>query len=304
MIDGAQESGDYAKEMGDYARDQARQLQSVVVIPAGETLPPEERTNGTIYFAVQDDGSTRIEDHTGALFSPATSAGAVEGLAAVATTGKYSSLSGTPGTATQSQRGLMAPADKTKVDHLKAVATSGLYKDLAGVPGEATSTAAGFMAAADKSKLDSLGIVKTTISSAVSTGGTTFHYTETTLRFGGAVPLQISIKRTTAYSQVNVTGSSGVALSPLISPGAWHKPFAEFFGGSLTAGTPAASHGLQDTYTMPSKEDAGSMYICWPTQISSGSTAVEWTAVGYGLYDPVASASATPLKDTPDKGVN
>lgn len=303
VIDGAQESGDYAKEMGDYARDQARQLQSVVVIPAGETLPPEERTNGTVYFAVQDDGSTRIEDHTGALFSPATSAGAVEGLAAVATTGKYSSLSGTPGTATQSQRGLMAPEDKTKVDQLKTVATSGLYKDLVGVPGEATSTVAGFMAAADKSKLDSLGIVKTTISSAVSTGGTTFHYTETTLRFGGAVPLQISIKRTTAYSQVNVTGSSGVALSPLISPGAWHKPFAEFFGGSLTAGAPAASHGLQDTYTMPSKEDAGSMYICWPTQIGSGSTAVEWTAVGYGLYDPVSSASATLLKDAPDKGV-
>ena len=303
VIDGAQESGDYAKEMGDYARDQARQLQSVVVIPAGETLPPEERTNGTIYFAVQDDGSTRIEDHTGALFSPATSAGAVEGLAAVATTGKYSSLSGAPGTATQSQRGLMAPEDKTKVDQLKTVATSGLYKDLVGVPGEATSTVAGFMAAADKSKLDSLGIVKTTISSAVSTGGTTFHYTETTLRFGGTVPLQISIKRTTAYSQVNVTSSSGVALSPLISPGAWHKPFAEFFGGSLTAGTPAASHGLQDTYTMPSKEDAGSMYICWPTQISSGSTAVEWTAVGYGLYDPVSSESATPLKDAPDKGV-
>lgn len=55
-------------------------------------------------------------------------------LAAVATSGDYSDLTGTP--------------------NLAPVATTGDYDDLTNTPGNATTSAAGFMSAADKTKLD------------------------------------------------------------------------------------------------------------------------------------------------------
>lgn len=73
-------------------------------------------------------------------------------LAAVATSGAYSDLTGTPNLAPVATTGDYE--DLTNTPNLATVATSGSYNDLTNKPSNATTSAAGFMSAADKTTVD------------------------------------------------------------------------------------------------------------------------------------------------------
>jgi hypothetical protein len=82
------------------------------------------------------DSVTSVAGRTGAVV---LSAGDVGGLAAVATSGAYSDLSGTPTLATVATSG--AYSDLSGTPTLAAVATSGAYSDLSGTPTLGTAAA-------------------------------------------------------------------------------------------------------------------------------------------------------------------
>jgi predicted ThiF/HesA family dinucleotide-utilizing enzyme len=82
------------------------------------------------------DSVTSVAGRTGAVV---LSAGDVSGLAAVATTGAYSDLSGTPSLAAVATTG--AYSDLSGTPTLATVATSGAYSDLSGLPTLGTAAA-------------------------------------------------------------------------------------------------------------------------------------------------------------------
>lgn len=76
----------------------------------------------------------------------------IASLATVATSGKYSDLTGSPALAAVATSGKYS--DLTSAPVLKPVATSGAYSDLTGTPALASDTVSGLMSSADKTKLD------------------------------------------------------------------------------------------------------------------------------------------------------
>jgi len=93
-------------------------------------------TNSKIDKIDSTDSVTSVAGRTGAVV---LSAGDVSGLAAVATSGAYSDLSGTPTLATVATTG--AYSDLSGTPTLATVATTGAYSDLSGLPTLGTAAA-------------------------------------------------------------------------------------------------------------------------------------------------------------------
>lgn len=91
-------------------------------------------------------------DYDDLINTPAPFSGSYNDLTNVPTSTPWGDISGKPATATR------WPEWSEVVDKptFAAVATSGAYADLSGTPGNATTSVAGLMAAADKSKLDGI----------------------------------------------------------------------------------------------------------------------------------------------------